>query len=74
MEFLILFSSMFWYWYFIYVIDFEGSVVFGILEFGVVMLSGGFVMEMCMWLCWVMGCVCSEDEVVYGLSVEVVVV
>jgi DNA polymerase III epsilon subunit-like protein len=63
---------MSWYRHSIHVIDFEGSVASGILEFGVVTLSGGLVMETRTRLCRATGRVRSEDEAVHGLSAEAV--
>ncbi len=56
----------------IHFIDFEGSVVSGILEYGVVTLHGGMVVETETRLCRAMGKVRAEDVAVHGISAEAV--
>ncbi len=56
----------------IHVIDFEGSTVSGILEYGVVTLRGGLVVETQTRLCRAQGRVRAEDEALHGLSVTMV--
>jgi len=56
----------------IHFIDFEGSTVSGILEYGVVTLHGGMVVETTTRLCRAIGRVRAEDEAVHGLSAETV--
>jgi len=52
----------------IHFIDFEGSVASGILEFGVVTLRGGLIVETQTRLCRATGRIRAEDEAVHGLS------
>lgn len=52
----------------IYFVDFEGSRVSGVLEYGVVTLLGGVVVETATRLCAATGRVRAEDVAVHGLS------
>lgn len=63
-------SAMRWTDVPIHVLDFEGSVASGILEFGVVTLHGGLVAETHTRLCRASGRVHAEDRAVHGLSAE----
>jgi DNA polymerase III epsilon subunit-like protein len=54
----------------IHVIDFEGSIASGVLEYGVVTLRNGLVMETQTRLCRASGRVRPEDEAVHGLSAQ----
>ncbi|MGC4072313.1 MAG: hypothetical protein QM760_07320 [Nibricoccus sp.] len=56
----------------IHFVDFEGSVASGILEYGVVTLHGGLVVETQTRLCRATGKVRAEDEAVHGISAEAV--
>lgn len=56
----------------IHFIDFEGSVASGILEFGVVTLRGGLIVETQTRLCRATGRIRAEDEAVHGLSAAAV--
>jgi DNA polymerase III epsilon subunit-like protein len=56
----------------IHVIDFEGSIASGILEYGVVTLRGGLVVETQTRICRATGQVRAEDEALHGLSAEAV--
>ena len=56
----------------IHFIDFEGSVASGILEFGVVTLRGGLIVETQTRLCRATGRIRAEDEAVHGLSAKAV--
>ena len=52
----------------IFVVDFEGSRVSGVLEYGVATLLGGRVVEAATRLCAATGRVRAEDVAVHGLS------
>ena len=52
----------------IHFVDFEGSVASGILEFGVVTLRGGGIVEARTGLCAPLGRVRAEDTAVHGLD------
>ncbi len=54
----------------IFFIDFEGSQASGILEFGVVTLCGGRVVDTRTGLCAATGSVRPQDVAVHGLSAE----
>jgi DNA polymerase III epsilon subunit-like protein len=56
----------------IHFIDFEGSIASGILEYGVVTLHGGLVVETETRVCRATGKVRTEDEAVHGLSAKAV--
>jgi DNA polymerase III epsilon subunit-like protein len=56
----------------IHFIDFEGSIASGILEYGVVTLHGGMVVETETRVCRATGMVRAEDEAVHGLSAKAV--
>jgi DNA polymerase-3 subunit epsilon len=56
----------------IHFIDFEGNCASGVLEFGVVTLLGGCVLETHTRLCRATGRVRAEDRAVHGLSEETV--
>ena len=52
----------------IFFVDFEGSRVSGVLEYGVATLLGGRVVEAATRLCAATGRVRAEDVAVHGLS------
>lgn len=54
----------------IFFVDFEGSRVSGVLEYGVVTLLGDQVLEACTRLCGAIGRVRPEDVEVHGLREE----
>jgi len=54
----------------IHFIDFEGSRASGVLEYGVVTLRGGRVMEARTRLCQATGRVDAQDTAVHGLRAE----
>jgi DNA polymerase-3 subunit epsilon len=56
----------------VFFVDFEGSRTSGILEYGVVTLLGGRVVETATRLCAATGRVRPEDEAVHGLSAAAV--
>jgi DNA polymerase-3 subunit epsilon len=56
----------------IHFIDFEGSVASGILEYGVVSLHGGLVVDTQTRLCAATGRIRAEDEALHGLSAQAV--
>jgi len=60
-------ASMRWVEQQIHFIDFEGSAASGILEYGVVTLRGGQIVETKTRLCRATGCVRPEDAAVHGL-------
>jgi DNA polymerase III epsilon subunit-like protein len=53
-------------------IDFEGSIVSGILEYGVVTMRGGKILETTTGLCRATGRVRVEDVALHGLEAEAV--
>jgi hypothetical protein len=63
----IVIASMRWVEQQIHFIDFEGSAASGILEYGVVTLRGGQIVETKTRLCRATGCVRPEDADVHGL-------
>ena len=58
----------------VFFVDFEGSRTSGILEYGVVTVLGGQVVESCTRLCRATGRVRAEDSAVHGLQEEALAV
>ncbi len=56
----------------IHFLDFEGAVGCGILEYGIVTLSGGEIVDTATRLCRATGRVRPEDEAVHGIAAEAV--
>lgn len=61
-------GRMFWTEQLIHFVDFEGSVASGILEYGVVTMRGGEVLETRTRLCRATGRVRAEDAAVHGID------